>query len=256
MSTPAPKANIPSTPQPLSTPTSDLVGGRHLQTTHSLESNSLDTYITNLTNSENISIGEKVTYTQNNQSTPLDIPTFINYFYHKYKGERKIIFSDLTEDEILHSQSSQDLAKVKQYVNWMSTLSVTSWFFSINSYGCSKCSSFLDKQSIQPWPTPVMHLLSDKVIDFSNRELMMAYHIYQTLMDPQYNKKYPEDKTHFLAITRDLDYLKVSKRLCEFIKDKEKVVEFENSFLAKYRPQSSSNSFYKDLRIYDKSYRK
>jgi hypothetical protein len=66
-------------------------------------------------------------------------------------------------------------------------------------------------------------------------------------MDPKYNKKYPEEKAHFMLFCRFLNYLKITKFLCDFIEKKEVVKEFEGK-LAK--------SIYNDDKVYDIGYRK
>ena len=84
----------------------------------------------------------------------------------------------------------------------------------------------------------------------------MAYSIYKESLAPQYKKKFPEDKTNFLMIWRNLNYINISKHVCEFISNKDKAIEFEKKFIERYRHKNPSLSIWNDANITDENYRR
>jgi len=242
----------------------NLIEGRTNKCNYKLEGEEIEGFLEEFKNRFNVEI-LNVTDENEDSSEPthhqtvLAMPGLMNYFHGKFTPHRPVVLSDMTEDEKSHDfilqTSDQKKHSIKRYLNSVSLLSHTSWFYQTNNTGCGQCSSFLNKGNIIPWPTPSAELLNEKLIDQSKREMLMAYHMHQTLKDKTYNKKFPEEKTNFLMLWKELNFLKIAKYLCDFISDKNKIKEFEDSFMQKYRNPQEPDIMRNDSLIEDSASR-
>ncbi|CAI2358907.1 unnamed protein product [Moneuplotes crassus] len=248
-------SNIQSS-QALDCVSSNLKGGRNFKTTHSMQGDELQDYF----NTKVVDSMSEVNLEQSmvnlkvgDHQYPLDMQTYIYYFTKKFNGE--VVFADLHEDEAAHhfitSTSESKRHSIKEFVKWMSTLSISSWHLSIKNYGCAQCSSFLDKQNIEQEPLPIAAFVSQKCISSELREKLMAFQIYTHMIDPKYNKKYKEDQINFIAFVRTMNYLKVAKYTCDFLRDAGLAKKFEAEFMKSYRNENSSSQFWNDLTVSD-----